>query len=201
MSDDVKATLEQASAKMDQAIAQAKKYGPLGPVMGEIFPMVNAENSPEFIPAGHLAFAIDRVPEDGDWDAAGTQLAGELKGKPWYLQATTKDGELGWPKGQILGTIRAYLEGNPVPGEPAGAGSPRRVPEPLGTLLERLEGDSRDFITTVEAAALVEMSAAELQRVLEAEPFTVPSQRPRTVADGERPRGWFVADLRRAAGV
>lgn len=201
MSDEVKATLASANAKMDVAIEQAKKYGPLGPLMGEIFPRVNAENAPDFIPAGHLAYALDRVPEDGDWDAAGDILIGELRGKPWYLVPSQQGGELGWPKGQVLGTIRAFLEGTPVPGQGDTAGTAQgRAMEPLGTLVERLDGDDRDFVTTVEAGGLVGLSAAELQRQLEAEPFSLPSQRPRT-PEGERPRGWFVADLRRAAGV
>jgi hypothetical protein len=198
MSDDVKATLAAANAKMDAAIEQARKYGPLGPLMGEIMDKVNAENAPEFVPAGLLAHIIGRVPEDGDWDAAGDELAGELSRKPWYLSPTEREGTLGWPRDLILGTIRAFLEGRPVPGE--GTQSPA-IGEPLGTLVERLAGDDREFVTAVDAAGLVGLSAAELQRQLEGEPFNLPVQRPRTVADGERPRGWFTADLRRAAGV
>lgn len=201
MSDDVKNTLDQASAKMDVAIEQARKYGPLGPLMGEIMDKVNAENAPEFVPAGLLAHIIGRVPEDGDWAAAGDALAGELEGKPWYLSPTRQEGTLGWPRDLILGTIRAYLEGRPVPGEGTAGGESLSVGEPLAGLVRGLAGDDREFVTAVEAAGLVGMSAAELQRQLEGEPFNLPVQRPRTVADGERPRGWFVADLRRAAGM
>lgn len=201
MSDDVKNTLDQASAKMDVAIEQARKYGPLGPLMGEIMDKVNAENAPEFVPAGLLAHIIGRVPEGGDWAAAGDTLAGELEGKPWFLSPVRPEGTLGWPRDLILGTIRAFLEGRPVPGEGTAGGESRSVGELLGVLVRGLAGDDREFVTAVEAAGLVGMSAAELQRQLEGEPFNLPVQRPRTVADGERPRGWFVADLRRAAGV
>lgn len=198
MSDDVKNTLDQASAKMDVAIEQARKYGPLGPLMGQIMDKVNAENAPEFIPAGVLAQGLGRVPEGGDRDTAGDELAGELAGRPWFLSPTRREGTLGWPRDLILGTIRAFLEGRPVPGEGADSLSPGEL---LGVLVRELAGSDREFVTAVDAAGLVGLSAAELQRQLEGEPFNLPVQRPRTVADGERPRGWFVADLRRAAGV
>lgn len=201
MSDDVKATLAAANAKMDAAIEQARQYGPLGPLMGPIMDKVNAENAPEFIPAGLLAHIIGRVPEDGDWDTAGDELAGELRGRPWYLSPVDREGTLGWPKELILGTIRAFLEGRPVPGEGTSEGTALSVGERLGVLVRQLTEDGRDFVTTADAAAMVGTSAAELQRQLEAAPFGLPVQRPRTVADGERPRGWFVADLRRAAGI
>lgn len=201
MSDDVKDTLNQAGAKMDVAIEQARKYGPLGPLMGEIMDKVNAENAPEFIPAGVLAQGLGRVPDGGDRDVAGETLAGELEGKPWFLTPSRREGTLGWPRDLILGTIRAYLEGRPVPGEGTAGGESLSVGELLGVLVRGLAGDDREFVTAVEAAGLVGLSAAELQRQLEGEPFNLPMQRPRTVADGERPRGWFVADLRRAAGL
>ena len=115
--------------------------------------------------------------------AALVVLVSLARGKPWHLEPSRQGGDIGWPKGQILGTIRAYLEGTPVPGAGDTAGTvPPRAPEPLGTLVERLEGDARDFITAVDAAALVQMSAAELQRQLEAEPFSLKSQRPRIAA-------------------
>jgi hypothetical protein len=198
MSDDVKNTLDQASAKMDVAIEQARKYGPLGPLMGQIMDKVNAENAPEFIPAGVLAQGLGRVPDGGDRNTAGDELVGELAGRPWFLSPTRREGTLGWPRDLILGTIRAFLEGRPVPGEGADSLSPGEL---LGVLVRELAGSDREFVTAVDAAGLVGLSAAELQRQLEGEPFNLPVQRPRTVADGERPRGWFVADLRRAAGV
>jgi F0F1-type ATP synthase membrane subunit b/b' len=201
MSDEVKAKLAAANAKMDEAIEQARKYGPLGPLMGPIMDAVNAENAPGFVPAGLLAHIIGRVPDDGDWDTAGDKLAGELQGKPWYLSPTRQEGTLGWPRDLILGTIRAFLEGRPVPGEGAAEGMDMTAGETLGVLVRKLAGDNREFVTAVDAAAMVGMSAAALQRMLEGEPFKLPMQRPRTVTDGERPRGWFVSDLRRAAGV
>jgi hypothetical protein len=201
MSDDVKAMLSDAQAQMDVAIESARKYGPLGPLMGEVFNKVNAENAPEFIPAGQLAYGLGRVLKDGDWDTAGDTLAGELAGKPWYLSPTRQEGTLGWPRDLILGTIRAFLEGRPVPGEGTTEGTDLSAGETLGVLVRELAGDDREFVTAVDAAAMVGMSAAALQRMLEGEPFRLPMQRPRTVTDGERPRGWFVADLRRAAGV
>lgn len=72
------------------------------------------------------------------------------------------------------------------------------VPEPLATIVARLTDHDEDFIKDSTAAGWVGLSAAELKRTLEADPFRLPRQRPR-VSSGPRPRGWWSTDLRAAA--
>ena len=106
---------ETADAKMDAAIANLERWGPLGETMARVTETVRAENAPEFVGAGHLAFVIGRVGEDGDWDAAGRALADELAARPWLLATEVRDGSIGWARDVILARAREYLTGDVEP--------------------------------------------------------------------------------------
>ncbi len=204
--EEVRSMTQQAHTKMQNAIEAMEMYGPLGRTMAPIMEVLLAEDCPEFTPAWMLAVVSGLTPRDAEksvWLAAGDDLVKEIAGAPWYLEAEERAGDKGWTRQALLDRMKEFLKGEPAasatPSVPEQR--PAQVREPLRTLLAALEGDDRQFITSTEAAQIVgNISAAELQRVMEGE-FDLPVQRPRLDGDeGEsRPRGWFLADLRRAA--
>ncbi|GAA2822582.1 hypothetical protein [Saccharopolyspora taberi] len=116
---EIQAMMDHAETKFAEANENLKKYGILGETMHHVYEVVMAENAPAWIPAGQLAFVIDRVSEGGDWEAAGQKLASELSGKPWNLTPEERDGQIGWARDTIRATVQAFVEGaeNPVTGE------------------------------------------------------------------------------------
>jgi hypothetical protein len=191
-----------AEQKMDQAIETFRKYGSLGKTMTEVFEMIRAENAPEFVPAGQLAFVTGRVDRDGDWDNAGQEIITELRATPWRLEPVERDGELGWERATMMECIRTYLTGvaspvaEPLP-EPA---------QPLAAILEAVRDLADDeLVATAELGRLIGRIPAEanpekqrseairLGRELGAAPWFLKAQRDRTGSM------IHVGELRRAA--
>lgn len=188
-----------ADEKMDRAIEQFRKWGSLGETMTKVFDAVRAENAPAFVSAGQLAFVVDRVDRDGDWDAAGRELVDELAGNPWKLETTTQDGAVGWTRQALLDRIKEYLTGEVVP--PTAPST-----EPMASILNALEGrPDEDMVGTGELAVLIgrvtadddkpkrSSAAIRLGRELGAAPWHLEAQRGR---DGS---AYQVGALRAAA--
>ncbi|MEU4807435.1 hypothetical protein [Actinosynnema sp. NPDC023587] len=192
-----------ADQKMDAAIEKFRQWGSLGETMTKVFEVIRAENAPAFVPADRLAFVIDRVEENGDWEAAGRELAAELAGNPWKLETTTQDGAEGWTRQALLDRIKVYLTGEVVvPGQrPAEA-----TAEPMASILAALEGRADDdMVGTGELTVLIGRVTAEddktkrtgaairLGRELGAAPWFLEAQR---IREGSHYR---VGELRKAA--
>lgn len=191
-----------ADQKMDNAIEQFRKWGSLGETMTKVFEVIRAENAPAFIPADRLAFVIDRVEQDGDWEAAGRELAAELAGNPWKLETTTQDGAAGWTREALMGRIKAYLTGEVLPQPRPG----EATAEPMASILAALEGRAdEDMVGTGELTVLIGRVTAEedemrrrsaairLGRELGAAPWFLEAQR------GREGSQYQVGALRKAA--
>lgn len=137
--------MEHGAAQMERAREQIRQHGALGPTMSAVFGKINAVNAPEFVSVSLLASVIG-------WDRASGALVEELSGEPWGLVPVTRDGESGWFKINILGSIRHYLTGEDTPrGD---------VPADTTTLLTAMKEAlpmpaSREWVTTEDIYAAI----------------------------------------------
>lgn len=186
--------LEHAESKFAEANEHLKKYGILGETMHNVYEVVMAENAPEWVSAGQLAFVCDRVDEGGDWDTAGQQLADEMARGPWYLKTETRNGQIGWPRDLIRHTVQAWVEGGEPPAQvpQQDRSEPVAVPEhPLAHAAQVVaDRGAEDMVSTAELAKLMGRVTDELDE----------SEARNRAARLGRELGQFVTAKRVAAG-
>lgn len=170
--------MQQAEEKFTEARDDLQRWGILGETMHKVHEVVKAENAPAWVPAGQLAFVIERVDQAGDWDAAGAELISELRAAPWHLEPETgANGEPGWRRQTIIDRINSFVTGEAaapmeLPEQQQTEQAPESAPQhPLLHAAHVLRDRPVDaWVTTAELAQLMgrvspEMDASEKRSI------------------------------------